>query len=86
MRSTDTPKDELHQVMLMHVDHFRARAAASVATHLDHEDVQVRLSAVEGLRRIALDAVARRALEEARAQEPVPLVRERIDNALKTLR
>jgi len=86
VRSKDTPTTGLHQVMLMHVAHFGARATPSVVMHLGHGDVQVRLSAVEALRRLPQDAVARAALKEARETESVPYVREQIDLALTTLR
>ena len=82
VRTADTIR---HRVMLLLADTFAERALAQLRPYLSDDDLQLRLTAIEAIRRLPSDdAVA--ALREALKTETNAVAKERLEKYSQTLR
>jgi HEAT repeat protein len=81
----DTDEMVRHTLIGLLAEHFGAASVSTIAPYLSADDVQMRLTVVEALRKVDADA-AQEALREAKKGETNEIVKRRIEEATRVVK
>ncbi|MFP4598599.1 MAG: HEAT repeat domain-containing protein [Persicimonas sp.] len=85
LKDTQTEDTLRHRVMLLMAEHFEDRALEKLRPFLSDDDLQLRLSAIEAIRRLPSDDAVE-ALREALKTETNTVAQKRLEQYTQTLR
>ena len=86
MLADDTTEEMVrHALIGLLAEHFGADSVPTIAPYLSSDDVQLRLTAVEALRRVDADS-AQDALREAKKDETNEIVKRRLEEATRVVK
>lgn len=85
LKDAQTEDTIRHRVMLLMAEHFEGRALQQLRPYLSDDDLQLRLSAIEAIRRLPSDDAVE-ALREALKTETNAVAKKRLEQYTQTLR
>jgi hypothetical protein len=85
LADSDTEDMVRHTLIGLLAEHFGADSVSTISPYLYKEDVQLRLTAVEALRKVDSDA-AQAALNEAKKEETNTIVKRRLEEATRIVK